>query len=178
MQQIEGNALEVVVDQLLLLQVSGIGKPVLVTGCLAAELAQILVSKQADIDCDIKTGDDIFHSQTLTTKFSLALVVNRFSGVEEELVIGKNLLGRVRDVYAERVLHIVINDSEIDVVAGRSGWSLTDSLELGFVKLGKFRFETGDVAVYEFNIHRYKHEPDWLNARHWANPERWGQARS
>lgn len=28
-------------------------------------------------------------------------------------------------------------------------------------------------ALYLFDLHTYKPAPDWLNARYWANPERW-----
>lgn len=31
--------------------------------------------------------------------------------------------------------------------------------------------------VFNYDIRDYKHTPDWLNARHWANPELWGKYR-
>lgn len=30
-----------------------------------------------------------------------------------------------------------------------------------------------NLRVYQFDIDTYKTVPDWLNARHWAHPERW-----
>lgn len=31
--------------------------------------------------------------------------------------------------------------------------------------------------VFNYDIRDYKHTPDWLNARNWANPELWGKYR-
>ncbi|MDG4868168.1 DUF6231 family protein [Guyparkeria sp. 1SP6A2] len=31
--------------------------------------------------------------------------------------------------------------------------------------------------VFKYDILDYKHTPDWLNARNWANPELWGKYR-
>lgn len=44
------------------------------------------------------------------------------------------------------------------------------------VSLGFTRQAAGD-PVYLFDIETYKHTPDWLNARNWANPELWGKYR-
>ncbi|TKA91199.1 hypothetical protein FAZ79_01265 [Guyparkeria sp. SB14A] len=44
------------------------------------------------------------------------------------------------------------------------------------VSLG-FTRQAPDAPVYLFDIKTYKHTPDWLNARNWANPELWGKYR-
>ena len=44
------------------------------------------------------------------------------------------------------------------------------------VSLGFTRQAAGE-PVYLFDIETYKHTPDWLNARNWANPERWEKYR-
>jgi Family of unknown function (DUF6231) len=31
----------------------------------------------------------------------------------------------------------------------------------------------GDRRIYLYDLDTYKTVPDWLNARHWAHPERW-----
>jgi hypothetical protein len=33
--------------------------------------------------------------------------------------------------------------------------------------------QAGEAALWQFNLATYKPAPDWLNARFWANPERW-----
>ncbi len=79
------------------------------------------------------------------------------------------LLARIRDLHAERVLHI-------DRTAG---WSLASSLALGFSQLSgddNFIAEDG-FSVFGFDIRTYKSIPNWLNSRYWANPELWGKHR-
>lgn len=44
------------------------------------------------------------------------------------------------------------------------------------VSLG-FTRQAADGPVYLFDIETYKRTPDWLNARHWANPELWDKYR-
>lgn len=81
------------------------------------------------------------------------------------------LLARLRDLHADRVIHI--DDT--------TQWSLADSLALGFSQRGNLAdpVNSGDepLQVYEFDLHCYKPAPDWLNARHWANPEQWDKHR-
>lgn len=176
------KALCTVAEQLLLPHLPICGEPVLVTGHLAAELVQFIGEKQPHALCEIKSADYFVDQQAPSAKFSLVLVLHRFGlgGVEDEVAIGKNLISRVRDVFAERVLHLVISDPVTGngTFPGQASWLLADSLAMGFVKMGKIEFETGHVAVYDFDIHRYKSEPDWLNARYWAHPERWAGASS
>jgi len=50
------------------------------------------------------------------------------------------------------------------------------SVDQQMVSLG-FTRHAADVPVYLFDIETYKRTPDWLNARHWANPELWGKYR-
>lgn len=86
------------------------------------------------------------------------------------------LLARIRDLHADWVLHV--NCAE--------HWSLADSLALGFSQVG-FSDLPGSpgtelptepvLQIFEFDIRRYKPEPDWLNAKNWANPEQWDKHR-
>ena len=80
------------------------------------------------------------------------------------------LVSRLRDVCASRVLVIG---------APQSGASLGRQQLIG---LGFRRWETtgeGDSRRrwYEFSLADYKVTPDWLNARHWANPALWDRYR-
>jgi len=52
--------------------------------------------------------------------------------------------------------------------------SLDDRMKM--IALG-YQSADGDETVYLFDIHDYKETPDWLNARHWANPEMWDKYR-
>ncbi len=57
-----------------------------------------------------------------------------------------------------------------------SGHPIGGTLDREMVSLG-FTRQAGDEPLYLFDIETYKHTPDWLNARHWANPELWGKYR-
>jgi hypothetical protein len=56
-------------------------------------------------------------------------------------------------------------------------WSAQDMRGFGFESLGTVRAGAAVLGTYGFDIDRYKRTPDWLNARHWANPELWGRFR-
>lgn len=77
------------------------------------------------------------------------------------------LLSRLRDLHSKRFLALVRLD-------GDSGWSNTDLIAYGMKRCARF---PGGYALFRFNIHDYKDTPDWLNARYWAHPERWGKER-
>jgi len=46
----------------------------------------------------------------------------------------------------------------------------------GFRRLFAIEIDGMRHAVYEYRLADYKRPPDWLNARFWANPERFGIA--
>lgn len=48
---------------------------------------------------------------------------------------------------------------------------------LGFTQLMDKNTQDYNVALWQFNILTYKHIPDWLNAKFWANPENWDKFR-
>lgn len=90
------------------------------------------------------------------------------------------LLGRLRDLHADRIIHV-----ETSCKKQRSGdpandyrrWTLADSLALGYSRRGMVVSDNRQLHIFEFDIRTYKPAPDWLNAKHWANPERWGKQR-
>ena len=79
------------------------------------------------------------------------------------------ILGRLRDLHATRVCALA--SDAVDPGSPRArGLSA-----LGFVRSGE-PLDSGHV-LYLFDIDHYKRTPDWLNARHWAHPERWDKER-
>jgi len=56
------------------------------------------------------------------------------------------------------------------------GHRIGGSVDQQMVSLGFTRYRA-DEPIYLFDIETYKRTPDWLNARHWANPELWGKFR-
>ena len=97
------------------------------------------------------------------------------------------LLASLRDLHADRVIHLenCQTISSMDGAAASLGdcpaedqvWTLSDSLALGFSQCDSVTDENLRLNLFEFDIRTYKPAPDWLNARHWAHPERWGKHR-
>ncbi|WP_019589362.1 MULTISPECIES: DUF6231 family protein [unclassified Thioalkalivibrio] len=98
---------------------------------------------------------------------SLVLVLDVLA--EMELAAGQQLLGGLRDRWAEEtlILHRHRDDR----------WDLNAFLALGFRREPAAEAATPDHAVYRTSLYDYKLTPDWLNARFWANPEMWDRAR-
>lgn len=62
------------------------------------------------------------------------------------------------------------------IVHPGDGHRVGGAVDQQMVSLGFTRQVTAE-PVYLFDIETYKRTPDWLNARHWANPELWGKYR-
>lgn len=117
--------------------------------------------------CEVAADLDTLRSQ----RWSMAVVVK--PAIDKARLV--NLLARLRDLHTSRVLHIETAEC----------WSVKDSLALGFAVLDLKALKINvagssrcrELQAYEFNLHSYKKTPDWLNARHWANPARWDKFR-
>ena len=75
------------------------------------------------------------------------------------------LLVKLRDLMAKRIV----------VLSALSDEKLLRAL--GFTQLIDKTTHAHDFALWQFNILTYKHVPDWLNAKFWANPENWDKFR-
>jgi len=83
------------------------------------------------------------------------------------------LLARLRDILCQRL--IVVVPMGPDWPDHVSHWQQEDMLGLGFTKVAEFEQAGKPVHIYAFDMAHYKQTPDWLNSRHWANPERFGK---
>ncbi|WP_296403179.1 DUF6231 family protein [Psychrobacter sp.] len=78
-----------------------------------------------------------------------------------------NIAIRLRDLFAEQSLIL----------------TYASSSELNFNCLGyiPLPIETSDnspsLISWQFNLYDYKHRPDWLNSKYWANPENFDKYR-
>lgn len=98
-------------------------------------------------------------------RYDLAIV--RLNGPELQQLNTQQkmqLIVRLRDLWAKR---IVIFAERLDEKLMRA---------LGFQQLFDYAL-IEQQSVWLFNILNYKHVPDWLNAKHWANPENWDKYR-
>jgi hypothetical protein len=80
------------------------------------------------------------------------------------------LISRLRDVQAVQVL--VIGPRQSPTLMGRQ-----QLIGLGFRRWATTGEGDERRRWYEFSLADYKVTPDWLNARHWANPELWDRYR-
>lgn len=90
----------------------------------------------------------------------LAIVMDALNGLDAAQA--RSLLARTRDFIAPRIVVIATAHCALDRLA---------FLAIGFEALGIDAPEK--IAIYRFDLNTYKQVPDWLNARHWAHPERW-----
>lgn len=80
------------------------------------------------------------------------------------------LLSRLRDLSARRVLVIVREGAS-------APWQRRTLMGHGYTHYGQALIGTTPADLYQFDIATYKHTPDWLNPRNWANPELWDKHR-
>lgn len=78
----------------------------------------------------------------------------------------QSLLARCRDLLSRHVFAIVEHHC--------AAITPTSMTALGFLSIPT---DDPEFALFEFHIGAYKQVPDWLNDRHWANPERWDKFR-
>jgi len=85
------------------------------------------------------------------------------------------VIARLRDLHNARLLVLLPEKpGEHDI----SHWDLADLSGLGLRLEARTSNSDGEtLLLYGFDIANYKRTPDWLNARHWANPEQWGKHR-
>ena len=95
-----------------------------------------------------------------TERFAAALMLITDA---DEVHTAEQVIGRLRDVLAERVLVIITDKS--------TTWHSAKMLGFGFKRIAELK----DWQAWGFDIHTYKEVPDWLNAKYWANPQNWGK---
>lgn len=118
-----------------------------------SELLQIGEFELANFSSKITTM--AYGIPDFSKRYPLAIV--RLQGHAIDMAI----LARLRDLVADCVIAIIPNNTTIDYRA------------LGFKCLAK----SAEFQLCSFDIANYKHTPDWLNSKYWANPELWNQHR-
>ena len=91
---------------------------------------------------------------------ALALGIDALNGLDARQA--QHLISRARLYTAPRIL-----------IAAQRGCALDDAAfrALGFTL--SMADPAEDVRLYYYDLDTYKTVPDWLNARFWANPDRW-----
>jgi hypothetical protein len=92
---------------------------------------------------------------------ALALGIDALNGLNARQA--QHLINRTRLYVAPRILIAVQSGHAVDEETFRA---------LGFMLSATDTAE--NMRVYYYDLDTYKTVPDWLNARYWAHPERWG----
>ncbi len=85
------------------------------------------------------------------------------------------LIARLRDLYCA-TLYVLVPIGP-DWPGLKSHWEASELVALGLAPVKTYPCEGRPLQLYRFDLHDYKHTPQWLNPSHWANPERWDKAR-
>lgn len=72
-----------------------------------------------------------------------------------------SIISHFRDVVASKVI-VLYRDHHL---------SVQDFIDLGFIRLDL------NGQVFGYDLYNYRQTPDWLNAKNWANPERFDKER-
>ncbi|MCD6704976.1 MAG: DUF6231 family protein [Thiobacillus sp.] len=91
---------------------------------------------------------------------ALALGIDALNGLN--LQQAQHLINQTRLYIAPRILLVAQPDCALDCEMFRA---------LGFTLSATDATENRHIHYYDLDT--YKTVPDWLNARHWAHPERW-----
>lgn len=102
----------------------------------------------------------VMHTPQPASPCALALGVNVLNGLSTQ--DAQHLINQTRLYVAPRILLVAPPGCALDDTAFRA---------LGFTQCATDIAEK--IPVYYYDLDTYKTVPDWLNARHWAHPERW-----
>lgn len=104
-------------------------------------------------------------AQVAGRRFELAVVLDCLEHLPKRDAL--QLLGGIRNLNSPRLAVLV------DLAA--AGWANTDFYALALQATERFARDGQALALYTYDVKEYKHVPDWLNARFWANPENFGK---
>lgn len=133
--------------------------------------ARLLALQPASVLALDETARDLASSALPTTPihfpdtlpqapYALALGIDALNGLDAGQAL--NLINEVRLYAAPRIL-----------LALPSSCALDESMFLALGFMQSALDTSGDRRIHYYDLETYKTVPDWLNARHWAHPERW-----
>lgn len=123
--------------------------------------------------CRRVSGADLLAADSTMATGQLALVAGTLEYLDKRRA--GNVIARLRDIYCA-VLYVVVpvGDRWPGLV---SHWENHELLAYGLRRARRYSVEGRPLCLYHYDIYDYKLTPDWLNTRHWSNPNRWDKAR-
>jgi len=117
--------------------------------------------------------DTLLDAPTDPARFEAALVVDTLEHMSKAR--GGALIARLRDVYTQRLLVLTRLEETTREDPGR--WTRHELMALGLRMIGPCTHRSRTWGLFHFDIFDYKTTPEWLNPRHWANPQMWDRRR-
>jgi len=127
------------------------------------------LSDCADCQVDVIDLEDLPDGLARVGRFEFALVSGMLEGLDK--ADAAIVLGRLRDLHAERLLLLVPMRGRGEGVGAAGEWAVGDLLGYGLYRAGAYEVNGRALHVYTFDLYDYKPTPDWLNSRYWAHPE-------
>ena len=148
-------------DQLISAALAGRPRTALLLGGQDQEAAQALCEALQAAGCKVRQlqADQLQQAERGTAQADLAVSLNLMRDGPDN---ADEALARLRDQLARRVLVLEAPDP-------RNAEELT---ALGFNVLAR-----EPLLLAAFDLYDYKQRPDWLNPKHWSNPDLWDQFR-
>ena len=101
-------------------------------------------------------------------RFDIVIVVDTLAGLDKQTA--EQLISRLRDIHAKLLWVKIPLDENVE-------FGVSDAVAQGFRRVEPEDGGEQQEQWYEFSLKFYKPVPQWLNAKHWANPARWDKDR-
>jgi DNA-binding transcriptional LysR family regulator len=98
-------------------------------------------------------------------RYDLAIIANCLEHLTKR--DGMQLLGGIRNLNASRIAVLV--------ELARCDWQATEFYSLGLQLHAQYEKDGRTLSLFTYDLLVYKHVPDWLNAKFWANPQMFGK---
>ena len=139
----------------------------------ASRICSPYLQTQPECRLDQLSNEDAVAQLQTRGRYDFCFVANVLERMEK--TAAGQVLARLRDVHAAR-LFVVVPIGE-GWPHRASTWEITDFIAYGMRLLHSYEQDGRRLQMHEFDIGDYKRTPDWLNAKHWAHPERWDKER-
>lgn len=136
-------------------------------------LRERLADYGCQAECRVVTPSSLLDPDAELPRSELAIVAGTLEHMSKREA--GNVVARLRDLYA-KVLYAAVPIGN-DWPGMTSRWRNEDLVALGLRQWRQYAVEGKSLVLYHYDIYDYKHTPDWLNSKYWANPERWDQER-
>ncbi|MFQ5934880.1 MAG: DUF6231 family protein [Acidiferrobacterales bacterium] len=148
-------------------------RSLLVLDSTGTELFTPYLQSHPECQLDHVTDHDIMSQLQTRGRYALCFAANTLEHMDKSAA--GQVLARLRDVHAERLFVVApIGETWRDLV---SHWEMTDFIGYGMRLVSSYQQDGKPLQMYKFDISDYKHTPDWLSPKNWANPERWDKGR-